>query len=344
MEVTFLVGNGFDIGLGLHTRYTQFFDRYVNIDSPDTNVMAFKELLKHDGPSYPDWSDFERALGQHTMDPPLNDIPSLRACLHDFQTEFAKYLKEQEGRIDYAASENSLSTSFAKDLLRHRTTLEREFRARVENALAPIDATKYNFINFNYTSVLDHILDAIKRRNDIMRRDSSHLDSIAQHIHIHGTTVEKMMMGVNGLDQLSNQKLFSNQRQQRLIIKPVLNRQTGRGEDQAAIACIQRSKEICILGMSMGITDNMWWEEIGKWLKNDKRHQLLIFSYQESVDLLHFDTVIDAKDAIEGLFLSRTKLSETEREEARDQIHVIINSGLFSTQPTWNDSDAKNVS
>ena len=29
MEITFLIGNGFDIGLGMRTQYSQFIPRYI---------------------------------------------------------------------------------------------------------------------------------------------------------------------------------------------------------------------------------------------------------------------------------------------------------------------------
>lgn len=48
MQITFLIGNGFDIGLGLKTRYTEFYKEYIRLAPNDSeNIIKFKqELMK----------------------------------------------------------------------------------------------------------------------------------------------------------------------------------------------------------------------------------------------------------------------------------------------------------
>lgn len=78
MEVTFLIGNGFDLNLGLCTKYTDFYPHYIDdsrFDSDDPAVRSFKQLLRRGG-DYDRWADFEAALGAHTTEPPLNEADS----------------------------------------------------------------------------------------------------------------------------------------------------------------------------------------------------------------------------------------------------------------------------
>ena len=47
MNVTFLVGNGFDIGLGLKTRYSDFYEEYCKADKADSEAITkFKRTLR----------------------------------------------------------------------------------------------------------------------------------------------------------------------------------------------------------------------------------------------------------------------------------------------------------
>ena len=38
MQTVFLLGNGFDVNLGLKTRYAEFYDYYLNIRTENENV------------------------------------------------------------------------------------------------------------------------------------------------------------------------------------------------------------------------------------------------------------------------------------------------------------------
>ena len=47
MNITFFIGNGFDIGLGLKTRYEDFYKEYCDAQDTDTkNITEFKKTLK----------------------------------------------------------------------------------------------------------------------------------------------------------------------------------------------------------------------------------------------------------------------------------------------------------
>ena len=68
MKITFLIGNGFDIGLSMPTRYEDFYKHYCKIrvgENGDTNnIFQFKTMLKDRNDDkikkIIDWSDFEK--------------------------------------------------------------------------------------------------------------------------------------------------------------------------------------------------------------------------------------------------------------------------------------------
>ena len=65
MQITFLVGNGFDISLGLQSSYSSFNKWYCNLDSDKKHILDFRKEIKDDIKNGGrNWSDFERALGK----------------------------------------------------------------------------------------------------------------------------------------------------------------------------------------------------------------------------------------------------------------------------------------
>jgi hypothetical protein len=65
LEITVLIGNGFDLGLGLNTRFRDFYSSYIKNKSQDENVLSFETAWSFPEPifeeiakSNPDW-EFE---------------------------------------------------------------------------------------------------------------------------------------------------------------------------------------------------------------------------------------------------------------------------------------------
>ena len=86
MNITYLIGNGFDIKLGLKNRYIDFYKSYVAMPSEtdplvvktfkaEINDFIKKELNKEDIGI--DWRDLEVALGKYTSNVPLEEFDTL---------------------------------------------------------------------------------------------------------------------------------------------------------------------------------------------------------------------------------------------------------------------------
>ena len=92
MNITFLIGNGFDIKLGLKTRYTDFYNIYIDSNKDrniDDNIKCFSELIED---NYETWADFEMAFAENAFGTKYD----IRDILEDFSKKFAEYLKRQE--------------------------------------------------------------------------------------------------------------------------------------------------------------------------------------------------------------------------------------------------------
>ena len=69
MNVTFLIGNGFDLQVGLRTRYIDFYKVYIVPNEKDSPaILKFKEqILKDEAHGWRNWSDFELGMAQQSI-------------------------------------------------------------------------------------------------------------------------------------------------------------------------------------------------------------------------------------------------------------------------------------
>ncbi len=142
-----------------------------------------------------------------------------------------------------------------------------------------------------------------------------------------------MLLGVDNISQVANPNLFTDTRQKRMFLKPLLNQQSGYGHDAEALSVLENSDTICIFGMSLGETDATWWVRIGQWLIANPYRHLLIFSRGSNLDLFFPEDILDHQDSIRDRFLSRADIPPVNRSAFRDRIHIAITSDIFKLEP-----------
>ena len=101
MQLTFLIGNGFDLNLGLNTRYRQFYDYYIKQDSKNDTIRHFKEDLSE---HIEDWADLEVALGDYAEHFALDRAYDYIELLDDVQDALADYIDDQ--LIDFTITDD----------------------------------------------------------------------------------------------------------------------------------------------------------------------------------------------------------------------------------------------
>ena len=89
-----------------------------------------------------------------------------------------------------------------------------------------------------------------------------------------------MVLGVNDENQIANADFREPDSKERLI-KSDINESYGNTRKQDAQAVIENSSIICVFGMSLGETDQIWWQSIANWLRQDLSRELVIFSKKD---------------------------------------------------------------
>lgn len=128
LNILYVIGNGFDLNLGLKTSYKDFYDHYHSIESSKKDI----DLLKKDlSDNYNNWADLELALGSYTEKLESSDV--FDEVFEDILQQLAEYLKKQESQFDVKGCDEK---KFFENLI------------RPEKILLPADRNKlYGIVN-----------------------------------------------------------------------------------------------------------------------------------------------------------------------------------------------------
>ena len=324
-----MLGNGFDIGFKMPTRYEDFYPQYCVINDKDNdNIKAFKQMLKNrnddEQKKIIDWSDFEKAFGEHSADPSIENKAAYLERFEDFVRKFNEYLEDVEKCTNLSNSEaivkmmENACNTFYKIRKADEDSINAFFRRFGADR-------KYNFVTFNYTKTVDNCYTALRQHlRTVNYRDVGSL------VHIHGYIEENMIVGVNDPSQITNADFASDPEVVAEIVKPQQNSDARTAYENAMKSVIDSSNVICVYGMSVGATDKKWWEYISTWLSKSDTRILIILKHEEKYNKRF---PFDQKKFIDPLietFMGFSGLPKAEKEKIRKQIYVGINNDVFA--------------
>ena len=99
MNITFLFGNGLDLGFGLESGYKSFYP-YFRQNASDDNIIK-REIEKDQKDNYQNWSDLEVALGKFTLNVSKENIEKFIQDKIELDKLLNKYLLLQEEKFIY---------------------------------------------------------------------------------------------------------------------------------------------------------------------------------------------------------------------------------------------------
>lgn len=334
MNITFLIGNGFDVNLGLKTKYKEFIEIYKDIPNKNLTVHEFKKQIDSNKEL---WVDAELAFGQCTINfRGPSAAMNVLACHEDFCIELAKYLRNEEIKLDVVYDEELIKKATSVGLRDIKKGFRIEEAENIQNFINGFSSgLVYNFITYNYTRTLDKCLDCTKRDVKALGNNGNNPNRIGDIVHIHGTTEDDMIFGLNDETQIVNMEIFKDAEPEILsqIVKVKANKMYRRKMDEKANNLLSGSHIIYIYGMSLGETDKLWWERICNLLIKRTTVRVIVYSYETK----QFESrLLGAKYAIaerkiKEKLLSYLKLTEEQKQSIMPRIHVTtqdIFSGL----------------
>ena len=337
MNITFLVGNGFDLNLGLKTKYEDFLRIYADkskatqylIDNDPISKFKYNVLKDFDA-----WSNAEEAFGEYTFKyiTKINGADEFCDCHEDFCLRLAEYLNDQQQSFDVKSQKEKISKKFAASIsfdifIYNFREVQKQ---QLQNSAKLISgAYNYNFINFNYTTTLDKCVDCVRENSKILgirKIDEriSYTNKIEEIIHVHGYTDRDMVLGVNDTSQIKSLQLFNGYGDEYLnqFIKQKTNEMNEENIDEKTYDLLKRSDLIYIYGMSIGKTDALWWQRIIQIMLNRKNVHTIIHCFERPSNSLLRRKIqtFDKEKKLE--FLSYSDISEDQKDDIMNRIHI----------------------
>lgn len=341
MKITVLVGNGFDISLGIKSSYGDFYKWYCAQKSDMAHIQKFRDDIKEDmSRNVPaeekTWADFEMGLGKYTENFQPDNVDEFIECLEDAQENIRDYLQSEQDKFSTDIfTDESLSTlrQRLKDFTSGLQEIERdEILASIKKV--PNEDREISFITFNYTNSLERILDAVpdERFATWIFGATTYGYKINKNVHhVHGTIDEFPVLGVNDESQIVNKHLLADPQFINYMVKADTITALGLRWHSVAETQISQSRIICLYGMSLGASDAKWWRKLAQWLLANSDRHLVLFWYEREVPkrISNVWQLRKVDFAKEKFLAYSNNLSDADKQHIKAHIHVIINTKHF---------------
>lgn len=318
MDLVFLLGNGFDINIGMKTRYCNFYDFYLKQVSSNV-VSTFKNNIRE---NIENWADLELQLGEY-----LECLQEDDAILiyNDLIKNLQIYIQSEEEKYRYDVEPNIVR----KDLISPENYLRHmDSQFIISNWKKNNENWRVRIISFNYTKSLEKLI-AFNNERIVIETVNGHQRYIDAVEHIHGFADDRMILGVNDSKQIKNQSLRDYKRIIRRFIKPECNKTYGLNHGDKCTSWINGAQIICLYGLSLGETDKIWWNKIAKRLVSSSAI-LIIFFFDNNFQEIAGPDYEDKADDIRDLFLSRTQLTDSEKQNIYSKIYISFSRDIFN--------------
>ncbi|MCL2312206.1 MAG: bacteriophage abortive infection AbiH family protein, partial [Firmicutes bacterium] len=279
--MVFIIGNGFDIALGLKTSYRDFLKWYLSQSTikDEPIIVKFKEEIRNDiDKDIRSWADLEMKLGDYICKYDLHQIKEYEFAYRDIKEKLNRYIKMQERKVKYDTIGTEISEQVKKFFGEFHDYFPPQTRLELINSIYPrIGSMTYNFINFNYTQTL---AECLAQGGDTLKYRTHNRDVVDKIVHIHGQIDNNLLLGVDNESQINNDIFRNDLAIKRLLLKPLLNESSKYGTADEVRRIISNSNTVCLFGLSLGGSDLSWWVYIGKWLKTSEQKKLIVFWYE----------------------------------------------------------------
>lgn len=326
MNTTYIIGNGFDVNLGLKTRYSDFYDYYQNQPSPSEEVKQLKATIDKNKEN---WADLELALGEYT--PNFKDSNSAIEVLVDLCNHLNEYLKLQSLLIPQ--SNEKIKEEMLRCLANPNEFFLPTDKERIESYYSNrlLAHGKITILSLNYTPSIERILDYKDNQPISIDSNDSWLGygtEVHPILHPHHTLDDIILVGLNDESQVVNQTLCNEEAFKENFIKPACNKMLSSGIENQCSDVINNSDLFVVFGSSLGATDKLWWQKIANRMVNSNS-LLLLFIYDHKMKRT-CRRLGEQKRTVINNFVSHLEgYTDTQIENIKRKTLVSFNSGIF---------------
>ncbi len=329
MNITFLIGNGFDLNLGLKTTYHNFLDYYYlkNTDNDNENIKDFKKIIEEERAKGIDtWADAEISLGRVTKE--FDDVDKFLDCFEDFCLKLSYYLENEQNKVNYELNKEVIIKNFEFIFYNLKFLIDSNYRQYFPYLIKDkANFNTFNFINLNYTNTLDNFLKMF---------------SNISYIKIHNSLDEHMILGLADNSQIHNKEFLKNRTFDELLIKKSCDAYLGNNKYEIASGYIKNSDVIILYGVSLGETDKYLWQQIYSWLISNINNKLIIYNFgveNNKMKIRRHQKENEKRDE----FLEICQSTNKDLESLRKRIYCIENNIFEGIKDIFKESNDCNI-
>ena len=314
MRILYIIGNGFDISLGMKTGYPDFYQYYLSQPSKDDDIINLKNSIKDN--KYETWADLEIGLGKYTSSISSQEV--FLKCLEDIRANLKVFLEKQFANRSYSPDPRKFVECFTAP----GSFLDAQIELKYDLFLRTLEVSnaskkEVSIISLNYTNTIE----------DIMQGSNSGI----QILHLHGTLDNGIVVGVNDLEQIENQSFRSDIDVKESFVKPEYNDSCLNDNNLKAKYYIDRADVIVFFGASLGESDKKWWRMIGGRLLDPQQSVLLVyFPYDKKKDVsAHPNYRRRWNNEYFVKLLNALEIPDERKADVEDRICIGLNKPLF---------------
>lgn len=282
MDRLYIIGNGFDIDLGMDTRYSDFLDSTKFKEFTEDKLVAdFANYLFNQNREY--WVDMETAIKNYVNDNDSLDHVSFKIVYEKLKVFLRTYIQMQQSKFIQRISDVNGYYGSSRAVM-----LIKKIKSEIKKS------NNVKIINFNYTS------DSFFRLFDNIDRFSN--QNQVEIINVHGTLEvnSNIVLGVED-------KALRTDRSEFGFIKK------GRDENMVntnLYNSYSKASEISFFGHSLGESDIMHFKPMFEHIFNERKAHNVVLNFYNDGDLAHLNSRIDrlVDDNI-GQFKGTSKLN-----------------------------------
>lgn len=278
MNICVLIGNGFDLALGLKTRYRDFIAEYLKTHSESENPDV-KWLCETISADLTTWGDAEMAFGKLPFDEVRqHPIETYMAAEESFSVSFQEYLLRENSRFQIPAEERDGTRI---QLLHHICELTNYMTSghKAKCRLVNASEVSVSFLDFNYTDTLRQILGDLPATVSIDGLMPGQI-KIEPVCHVHGTLDSGVLFGVDTPDQISSQPVRDYCTRTGETVKPRGAEAAGFTERSSGAGLLNSANVVITFGLSFGKSDTSWWRQLwDRFFSRGSYAQLIVCPY-----------------------------------------------------------------
>ena len=278
LNALWIIGNGFDLNVGLRSGYRHFLeDVYMKDGDHSEHRDALIELVGEDPRLVKGkyWSDLESLLAFTTSKCPEQiSERDFTGIFQEMQKLFVGKVATEQLRLTSPIPEEAVS-EFRDSIMRVSARMRPRDQRTLPCNLTADENITWKFISLNYTTVFDTFLyDAIEGKGSELKRHFGgryFVDSLSKNIlHPHGIISDdfdgsEIIFGASASEQFAVDDSTGFELLNELWVKPNKNREIYGNENTEHLSeLVSNARVFLLYGVSLGDSDQYIWEMIGK--------------------------------------------------------------------------------